>query len=99
MRKTPITHPIAAMLANGCKNDKKPTTVNTMPSAVNQPHPETPNLCSSNEFANFEIPEKISHIPNINGRVNAVNHLFPNMNNDKRTVRIPSTRNHPDPVI
>ena len=44
IRKNPITQAIAAILANGCVNERKPITVRRIPSTVNQPQPFTPSF-------------------------------------------------------
>ena len=73
IKNTPTIAAMAIMLASGFKNIK-PTTASTTPSAVNQPHPRTPSRCRSKELTNLVMPEKSSHMPKINGSVNAVNH-------------------------
>ena len=90
---------MAAMLASGFRKDRNPTTASKMPRAVNQPHPRTPKRCKSNELTNLVMPEKISHMPKTTGSVSTVNHWLHRINNDKRTVRMPSTKNQPTPAI
>ena len=59
--------------AMGFKNEKKPTSANRMPQAVNQPHPRTPNRLSSKEFTNLLMPENSSHMPAMKGKESRVN--------------------------
>ena len=99
IRNMPTTVVMATRLAMGDRNEKKPAHASRTPVAVNQPQPRTPRRCRSKEFTNLVMPEKISHIPKMNGRVSAVNHPLPRTNRDRSTVRIPSSRNHPDPAI
>ena len=43
-QENPITQAIAAILANGCVNDRKPITVSRIPNTVNQPQPLIPSF-------------------------------------------------------
>ena len=55
--------------ATGFIKETNPTTLNTIPRAKNQPHPETPKAFRSKELTILEIPENSSHMPKIKGSV------------------------------